>query len=299
MTDSIKPVQDKLTLPLNSRQKIILQFLLKQKAEVKHTALMKWLFLFSRRQPLSVSSYNFVPYKYGPYSFEAQQDLNQSLARYVEDVNGGFRLRRDVENEVTTITDKIKATDLLCANEVWSTFAKLAHQDLLDRVYAAYPWYASRSELVAHIPQDDADIAVYTSGYEGKSIDAFFATLLQHGIRGVLDVRRTAYSHKYGFSGATLQRLCSKLAITYDHLQELGVASELRKDLSGAEAFAKLFDEYELKLPEQSHALRIAGEIVRLRPTTLMCFEAMSECCHRGRLAPKIASQVKLPVKHL
>lgn len=286
-------------MPLNSRQKIILHFLLKQESDVGHTALMKWLFLFSRQQPSSVSSYNFVPYKYGPYSFEAQQDINQALARYVEDVNDGFRLRKEVENEVATITDKIKKSDLLCANEIWSTFAKLAHQDLLDRVYAAYPWYASRSELVAHVPQDDADIAVYTSGYEGKSVDAFFATLLEHGIRGVLDVRRTAYSHKYGFSGATLRRLCSKLAITYDHLPELGVASELRKDLSGAEAFAKLFDEYELKLPEQSNALRKAGEIVRLRPTTLMCFEATSECCHRGRLAPKIASQVKLPVKHL
>ena len=276
-----------------------MHFLFKQKADVRHTALMKWLFLFSQRQPSSVSSYNFVPYKYGPYSFEAQQDLSQSLARYVEDANGGFRLRTEVENEVTTITDKIKASDLLHANEVWSSFAELAHQDLLDKVYSAYPWYASRSVLITHVPQDDADIAVYTSGYEGKSVDAFFATLLEHGIRGVLDVRRIAYSHKYGFSGATLQRLCSKLAITYDHLPELGVASELRKDLFGAEAFGKLFDDYEAKLPENSEALCKAGEIVKSRPTTLMCFEATSECCHRGRLAPRIAAQTNLQVKHL
>ncbi len=286
-------------MPLNSRQKIVLHFLLKQKADVRHTALMKWLFLFSRQQPLSVSSYNFVPYKYGPYSFEAQQDLNQSLARYVEDVNEGYRLRKEVENEVATIVDKIKKSDLLCANEVWTTYAKLSVDKLLENVYTSYPEYAIRSELIAHSPQCDADIAVYTSGYEGKSVDAFFKMLLDHGIKGVLDVRRTAYSHKYGFTGATFQRLCTKLELTYNHLPELGVASELRKDLFGAEAFAKLFDEYEAKLPEHSEALRKAGEIVKLRPTTLMCFEATSECCHRGRLAPKIASQVKLPIKHL
>ena len=286
-------------MPLNSRQKIILHFLLKQETHIRHTALMKWLFLFSRKQLVSVSNYDFVPYKYGPYSFEAQRDLSKSLVRYVEDTGDGYQLRKEVRREVTEITDKIKNSDLLCANEVLSTFAELTLEDLLDKVYSNYPWYASRSELISRVTQNDADIAVYTAGYEGKSIDAFLAMLLEHGIKGVLDVRRTAYSHKYGFTGATLQRICSKVEIAYNHLPELGVASELRKNLSGANALAKIFGDYELKLPELADTICKAGEIVKSRPTVLMCFEATSECCHRGRLAPKIASLTELPVKHL
>lgn len=286
-------------MPLNSRQKIILRFLLKQTEGVGRTALMKWLFLFSRENPSSVSSYDFVPYKFGPYSFEAQQNINQTLALYVEEGEHGYRLRPGVQDEVIAITDKINRTDLHTLNTIWSEVSCLTRQVLLDRVYTEHPWYASRSELVKQDPRHDAELAIYTSGYEGKSVDAFLNNLLEHGIRGVLDVRRNAYSHKYGLSGHALRDICSKLEMEYDHLPELGVASELRKDLSGPDAYTKLFDEYEVNLPEQASALLKAREIVKRRPTSLMCFEASSECCHRGRLAPKLASQVNLPVKHL
>lgn len=260
---------------------------------------MKWLFLFSREDPSSVSSYDFVPYKYGPYSFEAKQNISQTLAQYVEEGTCGYKLRHGVESEVTAITDKLKSSDLRSLNKIWSEVSPLPRQALLDRVYAEYPWYASRSELVKQEPPHNAELAIYTAGYEGKSVDAFLNNLLEHGVHGVLDVRRNAYSHKYGLSGPILRDICSKLDMEYNHLPALGVASELRKDLSGPNAYTKLFDDYETNLPEQRNSLLIAGEIVKRRPTSLMCFEAKSECCHRGRLAPKLASQVNLPVKHL
>ena len=286
-------------MPLNSRQKIILCFLLKQTEGVSRTALMKWLFLFSRENPSSVSSYDFVPYKYGPYSFEAQQNINQTLAWYVEEGDYGYKLRPEIVGEVIAIANKINKPDLHRLNQIWSEVGCISLEPLLNRVYTQYPWYASRSELVEQEPQHDAEMAIYTSGYEGRSVDSFLNNLLTHGIRGVLDVRRNAYSHKYGLSGPALRGICSKLGMEYDHIPELGVASELRKDLSGPDAYTKLFDEYEISLPERTSALSKAMEIVKLRPTSLMCFEASSECCHRGRLAPKLASQVNLPVKHL
>jgi len=260
---------------------------------------MKWLFLFSRQHPSGVSSYDFVPYKFGPYSFEAHQNISQTLARYIEEGDYGYRLRCEVRSEVIEIANKIKRQDLHTVDQIWSDVGCLPRQSLLDRVYDEYPWYASRSELVEQKPQHEAELAIYTSGYEGKSVDAFLNDLLKQGIQGVLDVRRNAYSHKYGLSGPPLRDICNKLGMSYDHLPALGVASELRKDLSGPEAYTKLFDEYELNLLEQTSALAEAGEIVKRRPTSLMCFEARSECCHRGRLAPKLASQINLPVKHL
>ena len=287
-------------MPLNSRQKVILRFLLKQTEGIGHTALMKWLFLFSRENPSSVSSYSFVPYRYGPSSFEVQQNISQTLAQYIEESDGKYRLRLGVESEVAVITNSIRALELHALDRIWSEVHFLSREALLSRVYNGYPWYASRSELVNGAARpDEAKLAVYTSGYEGKSVDAFLNNLLEQGIRGVLDVRRNAYSHKYGLSGPTLRSICNTLGMQYDHLPDLGVASELRKDLSGPDAHTKLFDEYEVNLPTQADALLQAEEIIRQRPTSLMCFEAKSECCHRGRLAPKIASQVGLIVKHL
>ena len=261
--------------------------------------LMKWLFLFSRQSPSSVSSYDFVPYNFGPFSFEAQQNLNQTLTQYVQRVGDGFKLREGTEDEVRLITSKIKQVEQVAIDQIWLNTERLALDDLLDDVYAKYPWYASRSKRKPCSPQTDAALAVYTSGYEGKSVDAFLDSLLSHSIKGVIDVRRNAFSQKYGFSKVALNNLCNKVGIEYDHIPELGVASELRKDLSGEDAFAKLFDDYENNLPEQTDALSKASEIIKSRPTTLLCFEAASEQCHRGRLAPKIAAQTDLQVKHL
>jgi len=287
-------------VPLNSRQKVILRFLLKRTEGAGHIALMKWLFLFSRENPSSISSYNFVPYKYGPFSFEAQQNITQTLTQYIEKSNNNYRLRDGVAGEVTVITNSLKASELQTLDRIWSEVHCLSREVLLARVYDEHPWYASRSELVNQVARpNEAELAVYTSGYEGKSVDAFLNNLLEQGIRGVLDVRRNAYSHKYGLSGPTLRSICNNLGMQYDHLPDLGVASELRKDLSGLDAYTRLFDEYEVNLPTQVDALLQAEEIIRRRPTSLMCFEAKSECCHRGRLAPKLASQVDLIVKHL
>ena len=261
--------------------------------------LMKWLFLFNRQHPLSVSSYDFVPYNFGPFSFEAQQNLNQTLTRYVQRFGNDFKLREGTEDEVRLITGKIKQAEQIAIDQIWLNTGRLALDDLLDDVYSKYPWYASRSKRKPCSPQADAHLAVYTSGYEGKSVDAFLDSLLRHSIKGVIDVRRNAFSQKYGFSKVALHNLCNKVGIKYDHIPELGVASELRKDLSGEDAFAKLFDDYENNLPEQSDALSKASKIVKSRPTTLLCFEAASEQCHRGRLAPKIAAQTDLQVKHL
>lgn len=260
---------------------------------------MKWLFLFSQESTSDVSSYGFVPYKFGPFSFEAQQNVDQTLAQYIEESNSLYKVRCGKEEEVSTIINKIRSSDATILNQVWSVVHCLSHKDLLDRVYAEYPWYTTKSELLEHDVQIDAELAVYTSGYEGKSVDAFLNDLLQQGIRGILDVRCHAYSHKYGLSGPALNSICNKLGIQYDHLPALGVASKLRKDLSGPDAFKKLFDDYETHLSEKSEALAVAAKIVKQRPTSLMCFEAKSECCHRGRLAPNLASLVNLTVKHL
>jgi hypothetical protein len=114
--------------------------------------------------------YEFVPYKFGPYPFSAQREV-ETLTSY------GY----------------IEATSSLCITETGRTESKVVDGDttravlsilgkygemslrgLLKDIYARYPWYASNSELEDFVPTDVpkrklAPRAVYTIGYENQA----------------------------------------------------------------------------------------------------------------------------------
>lgn len=46
---------------------------------------------------------------------------------------------------------------------------------------------------------------VYTSGYEGKTIDGFVRQLKEHGIALLVDIRELPLSRKPGFSKSAIQ----------------------------------------------------------------------------------------------
>ena len=141
---------------------------------------------------------------------------------------------------------------------------------------------------------------MYTVGYEGRSVDALLGTLMREGVRRVVDVRNNAFSRKYGYTAATLGKLCQDVQIEYVHVPELGVPATLRTNLTSAAAYKKLFDTYERTiLPAQQPSIRRAADLTRERPSALMCFEATALACHRGRLAPRVAEVAGLPIRHL
>lgn len=285
---------------LTTRQRISLFFLCKRSEPIGRTTLMKWLFLYSQAQVTPVSHYDFVPYKYGPFSFEAFRDLQYSLARFVEIDPEHVALRSDCQEEVREQTQRIPKRELQAAEYIWTRYHALKQEALLDYVYQSYPWFASRSERVkSSITLTTSEPAVYSIGYEGRSVDAFFATLLSSGIKGILDVRRNAYSQKYGFLAHTLKSIGPQLQLTYHHIPELGIASELRKELNRPETLDRLFDNYEQDLKNKQEHLECAGKIVSSAPTALLCFEAEHHQCHRGRLAVHLASLTGLPIRHL
>ena len=74
------------------------------------------------------------------------------------------------------------------------------------------------------------------------------------------DVRRNPLSRKYGFSKSTLSKACGNVGIRYEHLPELGIASEQRQELTTQADYDALFEVYERKdLPLQSEALALPG----------------------------------------
>ena len=80
------------------------------------------------------------------------------------------------------------------ADHISCKYGSLSQTELLKSVYHLYSWYATKSEWVDlvsdSLPCTPAAVpAIYTIGYEGKSVDALFDHLLLKGIEGLIDVR--------------------------------------------------------------------------------------------------------------
>ena len=120
--------------------------------------------------------------------------------------------------------------------------AKLRGNALIAEQYRKFPYYASRSEIVEKVlPNAEsrrrvaaarpakAEPGLATIGYEGKSLESYLNQLLRAGVTLLCDVRRNPLSRKYGFAKSTLSKACEGVGIRYEHLPELGIASEERR----------------------------------------------------------------------
>jgi uncharacterized protein (DUF488 family) len=131
-------------------------------------------------------------------------------------------------------------------------------------------------------------------------VDDFFNGLLASGMQGILDVRANPISRKYGFAKRSMSRIAGYLGLTYDHMPELGITGDRRMDLSDFDSYQRLLDQYEKKmLPKRALYIARATELLQSRPTALLCMEKDVRCCHRGRLASRVAQQSGLLVEHL
>ena len=266
--------------------------------------LTKLVFLLRHEGGLSriAGFYDFVPYRFGPYSFGLKNDL-AALKRngYVEENDDTWQVGRFVDTDRDWIAE-LDPSIVKSIRFVLSKRGNLSRNRLLGHVYKEYPWFASRSEFQDLVPENvpaarEAAPAVYTVGYQQKTIDAFLAGLISEGIEAVIDVRSNPVSRNYGFAGRTLAALAEKVNLQYHHLPELGIPSTERKGLTSAEKYRNLFNNYrETVLPAQNNAVENVVELVKNRPSALLCYEADPECCHRRPLADIVAVKSGLPI---
>jgi len=284
------------------RQRVLLSFVDRWGRVTPKTHLMKWLFLMREEQPQALGRsafYEFVPYKFGPFSFQAYRDIAAlEHAGLLEE--GELTVPSDAHPQVRDELRKLPRRATAGVEEILRTYGNVAREELLLDVYDRYPWYATRSELRNRKRRKPAAAAVYTVGYEGRTIDGLLDHLLRSGIERLIDVRKNAMSRKYGFAGRTITRLCADVGIEYVHVPTLGIPSSMRVDLSSQAAYDRLFDSYEAEiLPDATGSIASVADLCAERASVLMCFEASSCQCHRGRLAPRVAAQSDLEVKHL
>ncbi len=279
------------------RQRIFIEFLRQANRPVGKIELMKWAFLLKAESPSrgGASFYEFVPYKFGPYSF--------GLARDAHDLQrDGWLLETDKHWERIPISAPpgIPREIERDVQRIVQRFQNATLDDLLDRVYRSHVAYTVMSTRRRLADRPVAPPAIYTIGYEGRQLDGLLDALVQAGIRRLVDVRRNPISRRFGFHKGTLERHCRLLEIDYIHLPELGIASEERSHLSANREYSELFAKYECTtLDEQASSVRKLSAWMAETATAAMCMERDPCDCHRGRLAKRIHELSSLPIIHL
>jgi len=280
-----------------TRQKALLQLVRLAGGEIERLVLTKWAFLV-RHEASSRggdSFYDFVPYHYGPFSFSLYQEAEKLVSYgYLREKTSSSWALGDVE---APPVDERLSRELA---SVFGRFSQSSVDELLDYVYETYPEFTIHSKRKQLAERRVAPLAVYTAGYEGKSIDRFLDGLTQTGIARLIDVRMNPIARRYGFHRSTLARLCERLTIQYSHVPSLGIASELRQNLDTQDDYEALFHTYEATtLLNERTAIQTVADWVRESPSVLVCMEAEPRCCHRARLAVPVSEATGLPIVHL
>lgn len=277
---------------LFERQRLLLTLLDALGEPIDHMDFQKLLFLYTKECE-EKPSYEFVPYRFGGFSFTSYADKRRL-------VESGF-LEEDEQQWRITKAGRQAARRRPVAPLPVARFCQqhtqLRGNALIADIYRRYPYYAIRSEIVEKVLPDEesrkcvaeASVAqpgpaLLTIGYEGKCLEHYLNQLLRAGVTLLCDVRRNPLSRKYGFSKATLSKACEGVGIRYEHVPELGIASDQRRSLETQEDYDALFMVYERDyLPQQKTALErirhwLTGEKQRV---ALTCFEEMPHQCHR------------------
>lgn len=290
------------------RQRLLLALLREASSPLQATSLVKLAFLLREESVVGSDRtfYDFVPYKFGPFSFALYREVhNLEQNGFVVKENDRFAVAADRAEEVLDLARSLPVETALAVTTVVREYGRLRHDNLLRSVYARYPWFAlntERADLCERKPRPRklAGLAVYTAGYHEESIDAFLNRLLQKGIAGIADVRANPMSRKYGFAGSRLRDLSARVGLGYNHFPRLGIPSSRRRSLRTPDDYDALFRDYaDDLLPAVSDEIDTLADACQESPTALLCAEADPRFCHRSVLAPVVAERTGLKVVHL
>ena len=190
---------------LYKRQKLLVTLAVALGGEVTATDFQKLLFLYTQCKEKK-KSFDFVPYKFGCFSFQSYADRIALISK------GILRSATDDCWELSANAESVIACHEL---KVMKHFVSCVHpqrgDELIRKTYLSYPFYATRSEIIKRIlsdkerkkvsqcVNDDTSEALFTLGYEGDSIDGYLNKLIRNNIALLVDVRRNPLSRKQGF----------------------------------------------------------------------------------------------------
>jgi uncharacterized protein (DUF488 family) len=291
------------------RRKIILALLQLFDGQLDKIRLQKLLFLFTNKQ--AKADYDFIPYKFGCYSYSANADMTAMVTRgFLNEDEKSFE-----KKDKTDYLNQLKPADLKLLQDVNTNYGKMSATALMKHTYLNFPFYATKSEAAENIltkeelekvtkakPKGNKTV-LFTVGYEGISLEEYLVRLLKNDVKVLVDVRNNPLSMKYGFSKSQLRKYCVNLGIEYVHIPEVGIQKDQRKELNTQSDYDKLFADY--RKNNLSKTTQSQNEILKLlkqhKRIALTCFEANICQCHRKHLAEAIETlpDFKYEVKHI
>ena len=287
---------------LFDRQKRLLSLLDALGGDVGNLDFQKLLLLFCSDGSVG-QPYEFVPYKFGAFSFTSYADRRKLMDRgLLADEENRWQLTESGRTQARRLRNGVEE-----AARFALTHKTLRGDSLVAHTYRTMPYYATRSEIVERILKGDSEAlnavsearparsaaGLATVGYEGRTCEAFLNVLLKAGVTVLCDVRRNPLSRKYGFSKGSLSRNVVSVGIRYEHIPALGIASDKRRNLESEADYRALFDEYEREsLPSRGDELIRIREWVETGETVaLMCYELDPQQCHRHCVSGAMNSQ--------
>lgn len=288
------------------RRKVILALIERFGGELKSTHFQKLLLVFTRRQ--RKPAYEFVPYKYGAFSFQARADKG-TMIKYGQ--------LKDSKHWVfyadQSYLEELNQTDQKILNELWKQFNNYSIEELVKYTYREFPFYATRSEIAEELLTEDelkrvelsrpqnTGATLYTIGYEGISAEEYMNRLYSKQVNVLVDVRKNSMSMKYGFSKSQLKNMCQKMGIKFLHIPGLGIESDKRQNLNTPKDYERLFDEYKRKtLPNRNKELHQLKELTEeYERVAITCFEREHTSCHRHKISDHLQKKYGVPIEHI
>ena len=299
---------NKLQTPKYHRQRLLLFLLEQAGGEISRIDFQKLLFL--SHQEAKFGYYDFVPYHFGCYCFQAASDLDVLESQgWIQFTDNDIILM-----ERLSLKTGARKNDYDAMSRWMRRYRDFRGNALLKYVYQQYPYYAIRSKIAdrlvnvqtrANIQEEKKQVQkktlqLFTLGYEGCSFEAYLNKLIKNDVRLLCDIRKNPLSRKFGFSRNILSTILPKLDINYRHIPELGIVFEKRKNLNSEADYYRLFDDYRKDLPKKKvHLQEVMSLLKQHRRIALTCFEKHSQLCHRSCVSDYLADKWDIGVAHL
>ena len=291
------------------RRKLIFALLENFESGLEKTRLQKLIFLLTKKQ--ENPNYEFVPYRFGCYSYSLKADLEAMVKRdwlTISDIGYKSKTEKKFFNE-------LRVEDKKLVQETINLYGRMNTEQITKHTYLNFPYHAINSTIAESILPEKyfqkvqkakpnvKETVLYTIGYEGISLEEYLNRLITNDVKLLVDVRKNPLSQKYGFSKKSLSNFCNRLGIEYIHIPEVGIDSSKRRELSTQADYDVLFQEYKETVLEetstnQNYILELLNKYKRI---ALTCFEKETCQCHRTHLAEKIKNSptFKYKLQHI
>ena len=142
---------------------------------------------------------------------------------------------------------------------------------------------------------------IFTIGHSTRTLEELIELLRAHEVRRVIDIRTIPRSrHNPQYNRETLGPALRSRKIGYVHLKDLGGLRRTKPDSKNIGWHNTSFRGYAdyMQTPEFEAGLKRAIRLSAVKPSALMCAEAVPWRCHRSLVADALAAR-KFPVEHI